>query len=68
MHFIIDGYNLLFRLPETPHSIEERRNALIEHLKEASDVLIHELTIVFDGHLSGNQEVRFYNLTKIDSL
>ncbi len=47
MHLVIDGYNLLHRLPE--FSGPQGRRALLLALKLYRDKKKHKLTVVFDG-------------------
>ncbi len=49
MKIIIDGYNLLPRMNIKGVSLEEKRNNMIEQLKEFLDVNKAEMTVVFDG-------------------
>jgi uncharacterized protein len=49
MHYLIDGYNLLFRLPKTKGSLENKRLLLIEELNDAISKLHLQATVVFDA-------------------
>lgn len=49
MHYLIDGYNLLFRVLKKTRDLEKSRQALIEELNEAVITLNAPVTLVFDG-------------------
>jgi hypothetical protein len=49
MHYLIDGYNLLFRVLKKTRDLERSRQALIEELNEAVVALNAPVTLVFDG-------------------
>lgn len=49
MLYLVDGYNLLFRLAEGEGELETERNALIKFLTDKIDILNIEASIVFDG-------------------
>src|SRR3989339_1253050 len=49
MHYWIDGYNLLFRLPKSKGSFEEKRRILILQINEQVKNLSLSATIVFDA-------------------
>ena len=49
MHYWIDGYNLLFYLPKTNGSFEEKRRVLISQINEQAKLLSLQSTIVFDA-------------------
>ena len=49
MHYWIDGYNLLFYLPKTNGSFEEKRRVLIAQINEQVKNLSLIATIVFDA-------------------
>lgn len=48
-HYIVDGYNLLFKLPGKHHSLEIKRRALLELLEKQISEFNLSVTIVFDG-------------------
>lgn len=49
-HFLIDGYNLLYALPEIPPgSLEDKRNHLLKWLQERRPQGNNKLTVVFDS-------------------
>ena len=55
MHYLVDAYNLLFRIKKAVSNLEECRKLLIEQINEAADTLNLNITLVFDGaqpHLS----------------
>lgn len=49
MHYWIDGYNLLFKLPDLKGSLEEKRRALIIELNRQAKHLLLQITVVFDA-------------------
>ncbi len=49
MHYLVDAYNLLFRVQKKVTSLEKNRRALISYLNEAAEQLHLNLTLVFDG-------------------
>lgn len=49
MHYWIDGYNLLFYLPKTLGSFEEKRRFLITQIEKQVELLSLSVTIVFDA-------------------
>lgn len=49
MHYWIDGYNLLFRLPKSKGSFEEKRRILISQINLQAKTLSLSATIVFDA-------------------
>ncbi|NGX39171.1 MAG: hypothetical protein KR126chlam1_00493 [Chlamydiae bacterium] len=50
MHYLIDGYNLLFRIPsEQKLSLKKRREALIEFLGDELRGIKGTLSIIFDS-------------------
>ena len=49
MHYWIDGYNLLFHLPKTSGSFEEKRRFLICEIEKQVEKLSLTVTIVFDA-------------------
>ncbi len=62
MRIMVDGYNLIRRVPELAmadrQDLEEGRNALIESLAQYRAGTGHKLTIVFDGAGSWHQSSR----------
>lgn len=50
MHYLIDGYNLIFRFNSEEENLEAQRQELIERLNEHPRL---KLTLIFDAH---NQE------------
>ncbi len=58
MHYIIDGYNLLFRLYGDRHHLESRRRAFIQEIEKKAALLSMNVTIVFDGHFAEEEETR----------
>ncbi len=56
MHYLIDGYNLLFRLLESKKTLESQRHIVIGSLQKEFKLLHLKGTIVFDGrHRFGEQ-------------
>ncbi len=49
MRYWIDGYNLLFRLPLTKESLENKRKRVILDLNEQAELLGLEITVIFDA-------------------
>lgn len=49
MHYLIDGYNWLFRTPKSSLSFEEKRRLFIEELYQLSCNLSDQITLVFDA-------------------
>lgn len=49
MHYLVDAYNLLFRIQKKIPKLEECRKLLIEQINEAADRLSLTITLVFDG-------------------
>ncbi|MGC1879566.1 MAG: NYN domain-containing protein [Rhabdochlamydiaceae bacterium] len=57
MHYLVDAYNLLFRVLKKRGSLEKSRQSLIEELNEMTSQLNLHVTLVFDGaeeHLRGH--------------
>jgi predicted RNA-binding protein with PIN domain len=50
MHYVIDGYNLLFRLLVPDNNIEAYRESLIKILLKQSEEKKISMTVVFDAH------------------
>ncbi len=48
MHYLVDGYNLLFRFLKA-NPLEKTRQAMIEELNTAVSELNLSVTLVFDG-------------------
>ena len=49
MQYLIDGYNLLFRLPKTTLSLQKKRERLIEELNHTVVSLNLQVTLIFDA-------------------
>jgi hypothetical protein len=58
MHYIIDGYNLIFRLGLTPVSLQGKREKLIETINQKASALQLSCTIVFDAAFSPGESTR----------
>jgi len=58
MHYIIDGYNLLFRFYKEKSNLETKRRELIGKLDEIATILHLDITLIFDGHYSEEDYVR----------
>lgn len=56
MYFLIDGYNLLFRLHESKKSLQFQRQTIIRSLQKEFKSLHLEGTIVFDGRHRHDEE------------
>ena len=50
MHYIIDGYNLLFATHLCEQSLEAQREELIQEICEKSEEKNLSITVVFDAH------------------
>jgi len=64
MHYIIDGYNLLFWLKGDRQNLEPLRRSFIQDMDRKAALLKMEMTIVFDGHFQEDEQTRthFRNL------
>jgi predicted RNA-binding protein with PIN domain len=49
MHYIVDAYNLLFRILKKRGSLEKSRELLITELNDIASELKLQITLVFDG-------------------
>jgi predicted RNA-binding protein with PIN domain len=49
MQYWIDGYNLIFKLPDLKGSLEEKRRVVIKELNAQARRLSLEITVVFDA-------------------
>ncbi len=49
MRYLIDGYNLLFRITKPTPSLEKKRQQLISELNEIISEFNLKATLVFDG-------------------
>ncbi len=49
MHYLVDAYNLLFRIQKKIPKLENGRKLLIEQINEAASSLNLVVTLVFDG-------------------
>jgi predicted RNA-binding protein with PIN domain len=56
MYFLIDGYNLLFRLQESKKSLQFQRQGIIHSLQKEFKCLRLHGTIVFDGRHRHDEE------------
>lgn len=54
MHYLIDGYNLLFRTQKGRGSLEKRRQLMIQELNACACLWNLYITLVFDGAEAGN--------------
>lgn len=50
MHYVIDGYNLFFRLENEVNPLEAKRENFVEALNEALESLHLFATLIFDSH------------------
>jgi predicted RNA-binding protein with PIN domain len=57
LHYLIDGYNLLFKLFHDKVSLKEQREYLISYLRDSIPSNCR-YTLVFDAHLSLGDEIR----------
>lgn len=51
MHYLIDGYNLLFRVEQAEEELQVQREKLIRSLDEKFAALHLKGTLIFDAHL-----------------
>jgi len=58
MHYIIDGYNLLFWLKGDRHNLESLRRSFIQDIDQKAELLKMEITIIFDGHFQEDGQTR----------
>lgn len=56
MHFLVDGYNLLFRVIKGKKSLESKRDLLLSFLNEQADAFHLQLTVIFDAAVDKHQE------------
>ena len=49
MHYLIDGYNWLFRCPKSSHTLEQKRRLFLEQIALLTQASSHLITIVFDS-------------------
>lgn len=62
MHYLIDGYNLLFQAFETQANLKTNREALLFELQNISNFWDVEITVVFDGR---EKEISFQSFSHI---
>jgi len=58
MHYIIDGYNLLFWLKGDRDQLESLRRSFIQDMDKKAALLKMDITIIFDGHFRQDEETR----------
>jgi uncharacterized protein len=58
MHYILDGYNLLFRLINSRNDLELVRNRFISQLDKKAELLKLDITVVFDGRFQDGESTR----------
>lgn len=56
MHYLIDGYNLLFFGDESKSSLRSRRQTIIQSLKKEFTQLRMKGTVIFDGSHRADEE------------
>jgi predicted RNA-binding protein with PIN domain len=62
MHYLIDGYNLLFRFLESKKKLQSQRQIVIRSLQKEFKCLHLQGTLVFDGrHFFGEQSGLSYH-------
>lgn len=49
MHYLVDGYNLMFRLVDTGEDLRKARDYILDDLSEKLRFLDIEMTIIFDA-------------------
>ncbi len=65
MHYLIDGYNLLFRIAKSRRSLEKKRLELISDLNDAIAPLRIGATLVFDG---ADEHIAYATRARFDAL
>ncbi|MBI5346169.1 MAG: NYN domain-containing protein [Chlamydiae bacterium] len=60
MHYLIDGYNLLFKTNSIKSSLQKQRDGLIQLIKQKSITSKQRMTLVFDGSLSKDESDNLY--------
>lgn len=58
MHYLVDGYNLLFRTMNPGVEIQRQREALIEDLSTKAKLLNLNVTVIFDSHFQQGESHR----------
>lgn len=58
MHYLIDGYNLLFRLMDHRVGLKEQRSAIVSSLNDKTSLLGMNVSIIFDAVHQPNEESR----------
>lgn len=58
MHYILDGYNLLFRLIKNRNDLESARKYFISQLDKKAGLLKLDITVVFDGRFQEGEGTR----------
>jgi len=58
MHYLVDGYNFLFRLNADPKNLTERRQQLINDLGTKAQLLNLQVTLVFDSQYQQGESTR----------
>lgn len=60
MHYLIDGYNLLFRNLRAVDSLQKQRNELIADIAAKAELLHLDATIVFDSHYQPSESSKHH--------
>ncbi len=55
MHYLIDGYNWIFRILRAGNDLIEQRTKMVRELNEKAQYLDLNMTIVFDAHHQGGE-------------
>jgi predicted RNA-binding protein with PIN domain len=58
MHYIVDGYNLIFRLLYSSSPLQEQRAKIIKDISEKAKLLKLNITIVFDSSFQTGESTR----------
>lgn len=58
MHYILDGYNLLFRLIKNREDLEKSRKNFIFDIEKKAALLNLDITLVFDGRFQSEERSR----------
>ena len=61
MRYLIDGYNLLFRLSPSFNSLSDTRSSILKDLGEKTSHLGLDVLVIFDAHYRAEMESRFFS-------
>ena len=64
LHYLIDGYNVLYALPEMPAgTLEKKREALLRQLSDQMPFGKNQATVIFDSREGSGSQVRQGGIT-----